>query len=197
MDVVETDAANWRNVMSVNREPDFHALESNLIDVIKEEQIKLGYQRETIRFYYPIESINSLLGLELTINELKNVMAEFCSYVKPRLGEIKHSNKEARFCILIPPEGVTYVHEEIKDNNFLIEFIDVIRKHNCTIEEIQTVFQKYSDKVVYHEIKSGEFDYLLYFEDGIPDAYRYCIKFDENHASYHRFTKEDYVSNGF
>lgn len=183
--------------MSINIEPDFRAFENNIIDVIKEEQIKLGYQRETIRFYYPMDSINSILGVKLTMDELKVVLNQFCSYVKPRLGEVKHSNKEARFCILIPPEGVTYVHEEIEDNLFLIEFIDVIRKHNSTIEEIKKIFEKYSNKVRFQAISSGEFDYLLYFEDGIPDAYRYCIKFDGSHASYHRFTKEDYDSNGF
>ena len=31
----------------------FSKLETNLIDMIKEEQIKLGYREETVRLYYP------------------------------------------------------------------------------------------------------------------------------------------------
>ena len=32
---------------------DFARLEKNIIDVIKEEQAKLGYRKEKIRLYYP------------------------------------------------------------------------------------------------------------------------------------------------
>jgi hypothetical protein len=38
----------------------------------------------------------------------------------------------------------------------------------------------------------GEFDYLVYFEDGVPDDYRYCITDEGCHLIYHRFTPEDY-----
>ena len=42
------------------------------------------------------------------------------------------------------------------------------------------------------------FDYLVYFEDGTPDSYRYCIKLDDDgDAVYHRFTPEDYAAFGF
>ena len=34
----------------------------NMIDQIKEAQIKLGYARESVRLYYPVESLNRLMG---------------------------------------------------------------------------------------------------------------------------------------
>ena len=37
---------------------DFTRLEKNIIEVIQEEQIKLGYRSELIRLYYPITSLN-------------------------------------------------------------------------------------------------------------------------------------------
>jgi hypothetical protein len=182
--------------MPCEYKPDFSALENNIIDVIKEEQIKLGYKSETIRLYYPMESINNLLGTKLSVKDLQGVLNSFCFYVKERLGAVEFSNKDERFCIVIPPKGVTYVHEEIEDRYFLREFIGVISKHHCTIDDILKVFHRYSNKVNCKET-NGEFDYLIYFEDGQPDAYKYCIKFEDCHAIYHRFTDRDYENFGF
>ena len=36
----------------------FERLYKNLIDIIKEEQAKLGFRREAIRLYYPLSSLN-------------------------------------------------------------------------------------------------------------------------------------------
>lgn len=180
--------------MPINCEPNFRTLENNIIDVIKEGQIKLGYKSETIRLYYPMESLNNILGTKLCINDLQDVLEKFCFYVKTRLGNIEYSNKDTRFCIVIPPNGVTYVHKEVEDKHFLREFIEKIGKHNCNIEDILEVFHRYSNNIKYENMTNGEFDNLLYFEDGQPDAYKYCIKFEDGHAIYHRFTKADYES---
>ena len=36
----------------------YDKLERNLIDIIKEEQAKLGFFREDIHLYYPLSSLN-------------------------------------------------------------------------------------------------------------------------------------------
>ena len=36
----------------------YDKLEKNLIDIIKEEQAKLGFFKEDIRLYYPLSSLN-------------------------------------------------------------------------------------------------------------------------------------------
>ena len=38
----------------------YKILENNLIDIIKEEQAKLGYRKEKIRLYYPLSSLNNM-----------------------------------------------------------------------------------------------------------------------------------------
>lgn len=183
--------------MSIQQEPDYKTFEDSIIDIIKEEQIKLGYHRETIRLYYPMESINHILGTDFSMKELQAVLDKFCLYVKARLGEVKHSNKEARFCIMIPPEGVTYVHEEVEEKAFLREFIAKIQEHGVVLEDFLEVFRRHSEKVRCEKIGDDEFDYVIYFEDGQPDEYRYCIKFEDFHTIYHRFTKADYESFGY
>ena len=37
-------------------------LEKNLVDIIEEQQIKLGYCREDVRLYYPLSSLNHFFG---------------------------------------------------------------------------------------------------------------------------------------
>jgi len=183
--------------MSIHSEPDFKALENNITDVIKEEQIKLGYRSETIRLYYPMESINLLLGGNYLIKELPAVLDQFIKHVNTRLGKVAYSNKDSRFCFIIPSSGVEYVHEKLEDNPFLQEFIDQIGTHNCTLDDILLIFHRYSDEVICKKMNSEEFDYLIYFVNGKPDAYKYCLKFEHNHAIYHRFTKGDYDSYNF
>ena len=42
----------------------FEKLEKNLMDVVLEEQAKLGFRREKIRLYYPLSTLNHLLGTQ-------------------------------------------------------------------------------------------------------------------------------------
>lgn len=183
--------------MQLPNKPYFKELENNIIEVIKEEQIKLGYASETIRLYYPLESICNLLGSDYTVAELYDTLNQFCEFVKPRLGEVEFFNTETRYCIVIPPTGVDYVHESIEENYFLRDFIGKISSHDCTFEDLLKVFNRYSNDVICEKMSNGEFDYLIYFKDQIPDAYKYCIKFENCHAIYHRFTRADYENFGF
>ncbi|CUX45828.1 DUF3877 family protein [Clostridium sp. C105KSO13] len=179
------------------QELDFEALEKNLTDAIAESYIKLGYTKSSMGFYYPLESLNSLLGAELSVAEMEEALKDFCGFVKGRLGKVSCSHNHTRFCILIPAEGMEYVHETVKDTGFLRDFIEKIQHSDCGIENIKEVFSRYSAHVKCKELQNGEFDYLIYFEDGIPDTYRYCIKFEGGHITYHRFTQKDYEALGF
>ena len=67
-------------------------LVKNICDQIKEAQIKLGYAKETVRLYYPLDSLNALLKLNITdINEMQEVLKEHFSVAHDKLGEVKVS----------------------------------------------------------------------------------------------------------
>ena len=55
----------------------FEKLEQNIIDMIKEEQAKLGYRRENIRLYYPLSSLVHLTGEKLGEQEMLALLTEF------------------------------------------------------------------------------------------------------------------------
>lgn len=42
-------------------------LEKNLIDIIREQQMKLGYCSEDVRLYYPLSSLNHFLARRMTL----------------------------------------------------------------------------------------------------------------------------------
>lgn len=178
--------------MNQNPKSNFHALEKNLIDVIQEQQLKLGYRKEILRFYYPLSSLNHCLGTACDIAEMKQQLKAFREFSRERLGELKFSNQGERFCILLPPEGAAYVKEQVPENPFLTTFLQTIGRHGCTMDELRSVFGQFSDHVHLERVSGEDYDYLLYFEDGIPDDYRYCIEDEGEHLIYHRFSPADY-----
>jgi hypothetical protein len=171
---------------------EFLKLEQNICDVIKEEQIKLGYRKEVIRLYYPILSLNRFLKSNLNIDEMKFALNEFCKTVQDKLGEIEISNSGERFCFCFSPEASEYIHKHTKQEGFLYDFISTVSRHNVSMKEVIDQFKRYSNCVHVEKATHGEFDYLVYFEDGQPDEFRYCLTDEGCHIIYHRFTIDDY-----
>lgn len=175
----------------------YEKLEKNIVDVIKEQQAKLGYMKEKVRLYYPLSSLNHFFGTNESAQGMMRIMEGFRCFVKSRLGDVKISENEGRFCFLIPEEGAEYVHGLSRERDFITELIELVRRHGCTIEQIRELFQSYSDKVSFQKTDNGEFDYLLRFEDNPEDEYVYCFKDEGCHMTYHRFLPEDYEEFGF
>ncbi len=172
---------------------DYSRLTSNIVDVLKEEQIKLGYQKEKVQLYYPLKSLNRFLGTRLHAQEMASALSGFQEEVKPTLGDVKVTVDGKRFCFHIPPEGTEYVHLYSDPAEFLTALIRLVEKHGTAMEEVLALFKKYSDRVrIIKMPESEDFDYLVYFEDAAPDAYRYCLTEEGGHVIYHRYTKEDY-----
>lgn len=170
----------------------FVKLEQNIIDMIQEEQIKLGYRKETIRLYYPLLSLNRLLEASCSVEQMCEALGPFCAYTKSRLGRIQVSHQKERFCIVIPSQGSEYVHMHMGDTSFIRDFIHTISRHGVTMKEVLQQFCNHSCNVHVEKLENGEFDYLVYFEDGVPDDFRYCLTDEGCHIIYHRFTIEDY-----
>lgn len=201
-------------------ELDYSNLERSLIDVIKEEQAKLGYYREDIRLYYPLSSLNHFLGTDVNadkmqkilegtgenVDETRNIVegkeagsataepivAGMNATLSDKLGMVEVSHRGDRFCFHIPPEGVEYVHENTKENEFIRELVNLVAKHGCTINQIYELFTARSDRVGREKMDNGEFDERIWFEDDADDPYYYCFKQEGGHMIYHRFLPEDY-----
>lgn len=175
----------------------FKKLEHSLIDVIKEEQAKLGYQREKIQLYYPLSSLNRFWGIEDDEEQMADRLKKIPASIREKLGDVMVSHKKDRFCFHIPEEGSVYVHEHTQSNEFIRALIQMIPAHDCTIQQIQALFNQYWPKVECRKMDSDEFDYLIRFVDKEDDPYYYCFKDEGCHFIYHRFLPEDYQDFGF
>ena len=155
----------------------FRRLEENLIDLVKEQQAKLGFRPEVIRLYYPVSTLNHFFGSEDTAEEMKVRLNGFGVHMTETLGEVRVTAKGDRFCFLIPETGSVYVHEQMKGREFIQDLVDLVGTHGCSLEKIE----------------DGDFDWAFHFADGIPDRYYYCFKDEGCHLIYHRFLPEDYA----
>ena len=91
----------------------YDKLERNLIDIIKEEQAKLGFFREDIRLYYPLSSLNHFFDAADTADEMQARLEVLPASITDKLGDIEVSHKGDRFCFHIPQEGTVITLPEM------------------------------------------------------------------------------------
>ena len=149
----------------------YDKLEKNLIDIIKEEQAKLGFYKEDIRLYYPLSSLNHFFAVTDTADEMQARLSTLPASLTDKLGDIRVSHKGDRFCFHIPQEGTVYVHDNTSPNEFIHQRVELIGKHGCTMNEILDLFHTYSENIITEEMNNGEFDRLIRFADKPEDTY--------------------------
>ena len=187
----------------------YSRLAKSLIDIVKEQQAKLGYRKEIVRLYYPLSTLshffesagadNKIAATVISEQQMLEILApnNLPKQLTDSIGEIKVTAKNERFCIEIPPEGSKYVHENTADNEFISELIALVGTHGCTMEQITELFYKYSDDIEKKEMQNGEFDCYIRFLNNPDDTYYYCFHDEGCHIIYHRFLPQDYADFGF
>lgn len=166
----------------------------NITDQVIEAQLKLGYAKECIRLYYPVTSLNTVLGTNFLESD------EMCDALKDAfdsdstLKGISFCAHEDRIEVRISADGTEYIHKNIKASDFLRDIIELFSNHHgLKLDEIKAVFGKFSSDYKCEKMPEGsDFDYVLYFCDKTIDEYYYCVKMEMGHTIYHRFTQADY-----
>lgn len=174
----------------------YKQLEQHIIDLVKEQQAKLGYRKETIRLYYPLKSLQNILGNDMDAAHMLETLNNFSHHVSDTLGELGVTCSEGQFCICISEQGSEWVHEQSDDTEFIVSLIAFLSQPDCTMQGIIQLFQQQEHPVHIREMTNNEFDYRIYFE-GAEDRYFYCFKDEGHHIIYHRFLPEDYRDFGF
>ena len=76
----------------------YKRLYKNLIDIIKEEQAKLGFRRESIRLYYPLSSLNHFFETQDTEEQMKNRLHGIPDFLKETLGCLLYTSNKKIGC---------------------------------------------------------------------------------------------------
>ena len=125
----------------------YERLEKSLIDLVKEEQAKLGYRKEMIRLYYPLSSLNHFMETNADSEEMQELLADFPKAAEDIFGEVGITHAKDRFCFALSEKASEYVHENMKPNEFIKELVELVAKHGCTMEDIEVLFRSHSDKM--------------------------------------------------
>lgn len=172
---------------------DYSVLEKYITDFIQEQQLKIGYLKEPIRIYYFLSSLNAYTAQNLSVSDMEAYLGGFSEYVQNRFGSLSISREGERFCLLIPKQGVEYIHKLPLHNTFLPDLLNILSCHDCKMEDILGLFFKQPYECHIEHMNGEEFDYLIYFKNHSDDNYRYCFKNESGHITYHRFAPEDYM----
>ncbi len=173
----------------------FQRLEENIMDIIAEQQAKLGYLKEPVRLYYPLSSLQHLTGILGDAENMERELRGFAEAVKDTLGEVQVSRstrERDRFCLLCPEQASEYVHEHKEKNLFIYELVQLFSRHGVTMEQVIALFEKQQSAYEVETIPDGDFDVAIHFSDS-SDPYYYCFKDEGCHMIYHRFLPEDYL----
>ena len=103
----------------------YNRLETSLIDVIKEEQAKLGYMKEKISLYYPLSSLNHFFESNADAAGMMEILKDFPGYMEEKFGEVVVSHKGDRFCFTVSDKASEYVHNNMKDNENVEKDIEI------------------------------------------------------------------------
>lgn len=95
----------------------YERLEKSLIDLVKEEQAKLGYRKEMIRLYYPLSSLNHFMETNADSEEMQELLTDFPKAAEDIFGEVGITHAKDRFCICFTEKASEYVHENMKPND--------------------------------------------------------------------------------
>lgn len=174
----------------------YEHLQKSLIDLVKEEQAKLGYRKEMIRLYYPLSSLNHFMEAEADPDGMQELLSDFPKETEEIFGEVGITHAKDRFCFALSEKASEYVHDNMTSNEFIKELIELVARHDCTMKEIEELFRSHSENVVVEPVDNGEFDCLMRFTDG-EDPYYYCFKDEGCHIIYHRFLPADYQDFNF
>ena len=82
----------------------YDKLERNLIDIIKEEQAKLGFFKEDIRLYYPLSSLNHFFSATDNADEMQARLNALPtkSLTKEIVSVFTSQKKEPSMCMITP-----------------------------------------------------------------------------------------------
>ena len=168
-------------------------LEQTLIEIIQEQQLKLGYMEETIRLYFPITSIEYLLDLdgEPDKNLINETLTKERKSIEGNFGPIRFKSETNRYALIIPPKGSTYVYESIPKNVFLEGLIQLFNSHEVDIEKVKSLFNQFDPNYICEKSDDPEFNYIISFKNKDIDRYFYLLKLEEGHSSYHRYNEHD------
>lgn len=171
----------------------FDILKNSIESTIYEGGLKLGSLQGNVSIYYDLDLINHLLNASFSNNEicLRAIQKLFLEAGIEET-DLSVSLENGRFKFTADSNGLKRIEKVYKDKRFLYDLIELTRSRNFDLEQIKSLFQKYSNAYICRKIEHPEFQYVFSFPDKKIDQYNYCFTFDEMGGYYHRLLDYDF-----
>lgn len=171
----------------------FDRLKDSIESTIYEGGLKLGSLNGTVSIYYDLDLINHLLSASFENKEtcLSTLQKLFLDSGIPTSALIV-TLENGRFKFTVEEEGIKRIVEVYKNHHFLSDLIEITKNRNFNVEQIKSLFEKYSNQYLCKKIDHPEFQYVFSFSDKTIDQYNYCFTFDEMGGYYHRLLDYDF-----
>ena len=93
---------------------DTSKLYKNIEDVVYESQVKLGYEKRKVVFYYPLEALNNLLCADYNEKQMQEFLELYFVQQNNRNYGVDFivTHKKEQFCIEVSEQFVEKVHLE-------------------------------------------------------------------------------------
>lgn len=171
-------------------------LYDDIVNQIKESQIKLGYVPESVQLFYKKDGLESRLGRPVgSLRETAAMLAASDLFANSPLGTVEFAPSKGRLCVTVSPEGARYVHENVPASDFLVALIGLF---GCGAhpgrDEVLELFAQFGSYQLADAPAGADFDYRVSFDDPSVDPHVYCFKQEGSLLTYHRLTQEDYIS---
>lgn len=177
-------------------EPRLDRLYQDIVEQIKESQVKLGYSYETVNLYYKKDGLESRLGVAVgSLRETAKLLSDSTQFSNTPLGAIDFAPSRGRLQVTVPADGVKYVHENVPSSDFLVAIVALFGTcGGVSQEQVVALFQQFGDFQLQPSPQGADFDYQIHFQDPAIDPYFYCFKQEGQLLTYHRLSPEDYVT---
>ena len=157
-------------------------LYQRVIDTVQEMHLKIGDSAGSISLYYPYEGDLSLIS------------DDFSSCCSDLPEPIDIERIPGRIRTIVPEADCRYI-SSLPARETLKDIVGLVNSR-CGIDDFRrTLMQRHPD-ASFRESDDLEFDWILTFpEDTDPDVY--CLAVEMGSVTYHRFSREDYLTMGF
>lgn len=172
-------------------------------DLLKEQQIKLGYYEGSSALFFPEKSFDHLLGIRDEMRCEKGIcrqmrcekIAELKEKLEPTLGEVKITKLGERFRVEISATGNAYVHEHVKEDPFTLDMVALFSNHHVSLKQVKDLFLKHDEHYEFMEVEGSGFEYIFSLSDKQKHPYYYLMHQDGEHMTYHRYLEiEEFIN---
>ena len=157
-------------------------LYQRVLETVQEMYLKIGDSEGSISLYYPFDG------------DISQISEEFATYCADLPERIERERIPERIRVIVPESVCGYI-SALPVKSTLRDIVGLVKSH-CDIDGFREEISEKHPDASFRSFDGIEFDWLLTFSPD-TDTDVYCMSTELGTVTYHRFSRQDYLSLGF